>query len=149
MFSPKNILVPTDFSEASDRALNQALDIAEQFHSRIYLLHVITESLQRCGEDYCLDESIIKQWETASLNAARERLQKEVEKLAASRKVDIVYDVKRGFPSEMILQEQEEKGIDLIVISSRGRTTFMNFLLGSVAKRVLRGAKCQVLLVKE
>ena len=60
MFSPKNILVPTDFSEASDRALNQALDIAEQFHSRIYLLHVITESLQRCGEDYCLDESIIK-----------------------------------------------------------------------------------------
>ncbi len=148
MFSPKNILVPTDFSESSDRALKQALDMAEQFHSRIYLLHVITESLQRCGEDYCLDESIIKEWETASLKTARERLQKEGEKLAASRKVDIVCDVKRGYPSETILREQEEKGIDLIVISSRGRTGLMNFLLGSVARKVLRGAKCQVLLVK-
>jgi nucleotide-binding universal stress UspA family protein len=40
MFAPKNILVPTDFSEHSDRALKQAVDIASEHNSKIYLLHV-------------------------------------------------------------------------------------------------------------
>jgi nucleotide-binding universal stress UspA family protein len=41
MFAPKNILVPTDFSKYSDAALKKAVDIAAQYDSKIYLLHVM------------------------------------------------------------------------------------------------------------
>ena len=40
MFAPKRILVPTDFSDYSDEALKQALELAKQYHSKVYLLHV-------------------------------------------------------------------------------------------------------------
>ena len=41
MLMPTRILVPTDFSEYSDRALEQALDIAKQYHAKVFLLHVV------------------------------------------------------------------------------------------------------------
>jgi len=41
MFTPKKILVPTDFSPSSDMALDKALDMAEQYRSRVVVLHVI------------------------------------------------------------------------------------------------------------
>lgn len=43
MFAPKNILVPTDFSGSSDKALKKAVDIALQHRSKIYVLHVVDE----------------------------------------------------------------------------------------------------------
>ena len=43
MLMPTKILVPTDFSEYSDKALEQALDIAKQYHAKVFLLHVIHE----------------------------------------------------------------------------------------------------------
>ncbi|MBK7550265.1 MAG: universal stress protein [Syntrophaceae bacterium] len=55
MFTPKSILVPTDFSEHSDRAVRQAVDIAEQHNSKIYLLHVV-DRLQQCAIDYCIPQ---------------------------------------------------------------------------------------------
>ena len=44
---PTRILVPTDFSEHSDRALEQALDTAQKYHAKVFLLHVIYEDLYR------------------------------------------------------------------------------------------------------
>jgi nucleotide-binding universal stress UspA family protein len=46
------------------------------------------------------------------------------------------------------LNEQKEKKIDLIVIGSHGKTGLIHHLMGSVAERVMRGAKCPVLLAK-
>ena len=43
MFSPKKILVPTDFSKFSEGALKQAYDIAKQYKAKIYLLHARTQ----------------------------------------------------------------------------------------------------------
>ncbi len=48
----------------------------------------------------------------------------------------------------MILNEQRKKNIDPIVVAFHGRTGVMKYLIGSVAEKVLRGAKCPVLLVK-
>jgi nucleotide-binding universal stress UspA family protein len=77
------------------------------------------------------------------------KLQEEVKKITASSEgLDIIFDIKRGHPYETILTEQEDKKIDLIVIASHGRTGLMKHLIGSVAEKVLRGARCHVLLVK-
>ncbi len=54
MFAPKNILVPTDFSQYSDKAFKEAVILAEKFKSKIYLLHVYDEGIQQCVVDYCL-----------------------------------------------------------------------------------------------
>jgi nucleotide-binding universal stress UspA family protein len=69
-------------------------------------------------------------------------------KILQSRKIDVAFDVKSGTPYEEILKEQQERKADLIVIASHGRTGILKSLLGTVAERVMREAKCPVLLVR-
>jgi nucleotide-binding universal stress UspA family protein len=145
MFAPKSILVPTDFSVYSDKALKEAVDIAVQNKSKIYLLHVIDE-IGQCAADYCLDISLVQQAEQQSMKFAEEKLQKEVAAIGA-KDIDIVFDIKKGDAAKTIVAEQEDKGIDLIVIASHGRKGLIN-RLGSVSERVLRDAKSPVVLIK-
>ena len=78
-----------------------------------------------------------------------EKLQWEAERvIEANGDLDISMNVKQGIPYNEIMNIQEEKKIDLIVISSHGKTGMMKHLMGSVAEKVLRGTKCDVLLVK-
>ena len=144
MFAPKNILVPTDFSSASDKALKRAVDIASQHKSKIYVLHVVDEIMQ-CAVDYCLDISVVKQVEKQSLKFAQEKLRKMVK--ALPKGIQVAVDIKMGDTYETILKEQQRKRIDLIVIASRGKKGLIHHL-GSIADKVMRGAKCPVLLVK-
>jgi universal stress protein A len=146
MFAPKNILVPTDFSNYSDKALKRAVDIASEHKSKIYVLHVVDEIMQ-CAVDYCLDISLVKQIEKQSLKFAEEKLQEIVKAFAAPKDIKVIVDIKMGDTYETILKEQQNKRIDLIVIASRGKKGLIHHL-GSIADKVMRGAKCPVLLVK-
>ena len=83
MLRPKNILVPTDFSEYSDKALKQALDIAKDYHAKIYLLHVISEHTIQTVEEYSISIEMVKEFEDKILAHARDNIQKEIEKLAS------------------------------------------------------------------
>ena len=148
MFAPKNILVPTDFSKYADAALKKAVDIAAQHDTKIFLLHVIDEQIRQCSVDYCLSYEVITQLEKDSLKAAREKLKKEADAIVKSKKIKVVFDVKNGVPAEVILSEQKAKKIDLIVISSHGKTGILKQLMGSVADKVVKGAKCPVIVVK-
>jgi len=149
MFAPKKILVPTDFSTYADNALKQAIDIAKQNKAKVYLFHVIDDGFQQCAVDYCLDEGTVQKILKDSIKSAKEKLQKECKKVTDSHSgIDIIYDVRRGIPYEEILKEQEEKGIDLIVIASHGKTGVLKNLLGGVVDKVMKRAKCQVLLVR-
>ncbi len=148
MFSPKKILVPSDFSESSDNALKEAVDIAEKFGSSIVLLHVISSDMVQCADHYCLSADLMQQIEEDSIRASRQRLEKAVNAIIASRGIEIVFDIQRGVPSETILAEQKRVGADLIVIASHGRTGLKKLLLGSVAEKVVRNAECQVMVVK-
>lgn len=148
MFEPKKILVPTDFSEFSDKALKQALDIAEKYNAKIFLLHVIDKNIQQCAADYCLPQEQVDALERDSVTRSKEMMTDEVGKISRRPPVEIEYDIKRGVPYNEILKEQEDKGIDLIVIASHGRTGVMGHLLGSVADRVTEQAKSPVLVVR-
>ena len=149
MFAPKKILVPTDFSVYADNALKQAIDVAKQNKAKIYLFHVIDDGFQQCAVDYCLNEGDVQKILKDSIKNAKEKLQQEAKKVTDNNSsIDIVYDTRRGIPYEEILKEQEEKGIDLIVIASHGKTGILKNLLGGVVDKVIKRAKCQVLLVK-
>ena len=149
MLKPTKILVPTDFSEYSDKALKQAFDIAKHYKAKVYVLHVVHEKISHTIDDYGLTapESIkIMEWEL--INTAKMKLQKRIDKFSQAKELEIFIDVVLGNPSEEILKAQSEKGIDLIVIASLGRTGIAKYLIGSVARNVLKGAKCPALLTK-
>lgn len=149
MFSPKNILVPTDFSAHADNALREAIDIAKQNKSKIFLFHAVDDGFQQCSVDYCIDEGTVQKILQESLKNALDKLQEEAKKVTAGNAdIEIVYDAKRGIPYEEILKEQEEKKIDLIVIASHGKTGILKNLMGSVVDKIMKRAKCPVLLVK-
>lgn len=149
MLMPTKILVPTDFSEPSDRALKQALDIARQYRAKVFLLHVIHEETQHpVAFDFGLDEEIVRQMNTRIREEARQRLQNQLEKFPLAKEVEVTTDIRKGITYEEILKEEKSKGIDLIVIASLGRTGLAKYLIGSVARNVLRGSTCPVLLTK-
>lgn len=148
MFAPKNILVPTDFSKYSDAALKKAVDIATQNDSNIYLLHVIDEQIRQCAVDYCLSIDVVNQLEKESIKASKDKLKKEAAAIVKTKKIKVIFDVKNGVPSEVILSEQKAKKIDLIVIASHGKTGILKQLMGSVADKVIKGSKCPVIVVK-
>jgi universal stress protein A len=148
MLTAKSILVPTDFSAHSDKALKQALDIAKQNKAKVYLLHVIHEAMHKCASDYCLSNELMQQMDSGMMSAAQQSLQKQIAKFPEAKEVEIVPEVRKGFPSDEILKEQQEKKIDLVVIAPLGRTGIARFLIGSVTKNVVKEAQCPVLVAK-
>ena len=147
MFAPKRILVPTDFSDSSDEALKQALELAKQYNAKVYLLHV-AEPVTQCAGDYCLDSSTIKKAEDAEILHAKEMMQKELSKFTEFQEIEVISDIREGNPVEEILKEQEEKGVDLIVMPSHGKTGLIKRLMGQISEKIMEEAKSPVLLVR-
>ncbi|MGA3086413.1 MAG: universal stress protein [Thermodesulfobacteriota bacterium] len=147
MAAIKKILVPTDFSKFSDNALKQAVEMAKEKKAKIYLFHVIN-IVQQCAVDYCLDYATVKDLEQKSMQSSKDMIQKQILRVVKSSDVDVVSDVRKGTPYQEILKEQEDKKIDLIVIATHGQTGLKGYLLGSVADKVARHAKCPVFLVR-
>lgn len=148
MLLPTKILVPTDFSQYSDKALTQALDIAKEYNAKVYVLHVIHEKISHSIDDYGLSPLSIMRMEKKMINSAKKKLQQQIHKFPLTKEVEIFSEVTLGNPSEVILKMQTEKGIDLIIISSLGRTGLAKYFIGGVARNVLKGSTCPVLLTK-
>jgi len=148
MFQPRKILVPTDFSEDSDLAFQMALSIAVKYQARIFLLHVISNTVQQSLSDYCLDQSIVARVLNESIVFSNEKLQEVIDKNQQSGDIKVIPDVRKGQPYEEILKEAAERKIDLIVIASHGKTGLQKYFIGSVTEKVMKEAKCPVLLVR-
>ncbi|MBU4372615.1 MAG: universal stress protein [Proteobacteria bacterium] len=148
MFQPRKILVPTDFSEDSDLAFRMALSIAVKYQARIFLLHVISNTVQQSLSDYCLDQSIVARVLNESIVFSNEKLQEVIDKNQQSGDIKVIPDVRKGQPYEEILKEASERKVDLIVIASHGKTGLQKYFIGSVTERVMKEAKCPVLLVR-
>jgi len=147
MLTPTRILVPTDFSGYSDKALRQALDIAKEYKARVYVVHVLHEKNPYDTGDSTIP-SYYEDLEKQVIDAATKHLKHQINKFPQAKEVEVVSEVLTGTTYEAILAEEREKGIDLIVIASLGQSGIAKYLIGSVARNVLKGAKCPVLLTK-
>jgi len=138
---PKNgILVGVDFAEESALALEFAVSMAQEWKTKLYVIHVY-EHLPHY--DYLLNER-------------QEELKKKVrEKLANC----IPQSVKKNVPVELILEEGQpvhhtivektrELGVDVIVVGTKGRTGLAHVWIGSVAEDVVLYAPCSVFVVR-
>jgi universal stress protein A len=148
IFQPRKILVPTDFSEDSDLAFRMASSIAVKYQAKIFLLHVISSTVQQSLADYCLDQSIVARVLSESIVFSNEKLQEIIDKNQQSGNIKVIPDVRKGQPHEEILKEASERKIDLIVIASHGKTGLQKYFIGSVTERVMKEAKCPVLLIR-
>lgn len=149
MSSPKTILVATDFSEFSDRALKEAMEMAENYRAKLVLLHVIDENLQQCVVDYCLSAEAFTQLQEKSEQASRQKLEEELKKVSTRKDGNGVdFKVRTGVPYTEILHEQQEDRADMIILGSHGKRGFIHNMLGGVAEKVTRGASVPVLVVR-
>ena len=149
MFKPKAILVPTDFSHPSNKALGEAIDIASQYKAKIHLIHVIPQDLDyMCSPDYCVEAGSMRQIEEKARPGALQSLQKQLQKFPEAVGLEVIMEIRAGNPADEILKAQIENEIDLIVMAPLGRTGIAQFLLGSVTNNVVRGVRCLVLLVR-
>ena len=139
--SIQHILVPTDFAEASAKALQLAVQLALRFDAKLTLLHVWELPIYPYM-DFMLNSEIIGEIEEAAtkgLARAVEELQKTLP--GAQGKL------KTGFPWQGILDATEEVGADLVVMGTHGRRGLSRLTLGSVAEKVVRLSKVPVLTV--
>jgi nucleotide-binding universal stress UspA family protein len=148
MFKPRKVLVPMDFSEDSNQAFRIALSIASRYQSRVFLLHVISGVVLEYVADYCIDQSLVDRVLNESIVFSNEKLQEAIDKNQHVGNIKVIHNVRRGHPYEEILKEVSEREIDLIVIASHGKTGLRQYFIGSVAEKVMKEAKCPVLLIR-
>lgn len=141
MTSVSHILVGTDFSDPAEVAVRTAATWASAFDAKVTLAHVLSVPE--------LPEGILAQPhpEHAELEeAVHEHLDRLRERLLSGIDAKTVM-LRGGHPAEALIEVAEGQGVDLIVVATHGRSGLQRFLLGSVAERVTKLAKCAVMTV--
>lgn len=135
----ETVIAPIDFSPSSRACVLEALDMAKRPDS-VHVLHVIAK------------HGAISRLANVDVPSEKEQLEVGRTHLAtwlASNEIEGVRpDVVFGDPGEMIVEYADAAGADLIVIPSHGHHGFKRALLGSVAERVIRHARCPVYVLR-
>ena len=144
MTSIKTILVPTDFSALSLKAVDRAVELAKQLGAELHLLHVCPLLMYALAPDMVPDDPNFEQNLKAKL---AERLEKTAEGLRSSG-VTVRTLLVTGNPTHEIADVATKHGFDLVVIGTHGRTGLARFALGSVAERTVRVCSVPVLTLR-
>ncbi|WP_134671529.1 universal stress protein [Halorussus marinus] len=135
----ETVLFPTDGSEGTEAALENALNIASTYDASVHALYVAdtnqysTTTLDDGARDVLVEEG--------------EDIVGDVVERAQARGVDVEDVVLQGDPYETILDYIEEYGVDLVVMGTHGRRGVERYLIGSVTEKVVRTADVPVLTV--
>jgi nucleotide-binding universal stress UspA family protein len=136
-----NVLVGTDFSPASDRALEYALSLARRYEARIFLTHVVTSDA-----NVMLAPEIIARTHETEVRDAEERMGKI---LISGRLRGVLHEtsIEHGSLWPTLEALIGKHHIDLVVVGTQGLGGLQKMLLGSGAEQIFRQAKCPVLTV--
>jgi nucleotide-binding universal stress UspA family protein len=135
----KNILFATDFSDAATAAASIAVQIAQRYGAKVYGVHV--NKFENYSAVAPQNWAALAEAEVRERNEDTERLNEQL------MSVEHEAIVTEGNTWEEVSKVIQEKGIDLIVLGTRGRTGLGRALLGSAAEEILHQAPCPVLTV--
>jgi len=146
MIQIKKILVPTDFSEYAQLALQYGISLCREFEAKLILLHVIEDPFYpSTGANFGFDMADFF-----------DRLEKESEQRMVEMTAEIEAQqfsveriITRGTPFMEIIRIAREETIDMIILSTHGRTGLAHVLMGGVTDKVVRKAPCPVLVVRK
>jgi len=131
--------VTTDGSEGSKAAVDHAEKLAESFDSKVSILYVV---------DVTAGPQVMSDVVVESLREIGFKVTQEIEEKLESQGIDADAFVEYGTPSQTILDFADENDIDLIIMSTHGRTGVDRFLIGSVTEKIIRNSKIPVLTVR-
>ncbi|MFC4543660.1 universal stress protein [Halosolutus amylolyticus] len=131
----QDVLIPTDGSDGTRRAIAHGLTIADRFDATVHALSVVPEGPLGTLES---DEA----------ERAAQRAVARVEADAQDDGLSVTTAVRRGVPHEEILDYADEQGVDLIIMGTQGRTGLDRVLVGSVTERLVRMADVPVVTVR-
>lgn len=140
----KRILIATDGSKASRKALQTGLDLASEHDAEVSVVHVVPDVDVVPGNGFGLTAAV-----PHVVSAADRAPLDEAVLLAERRGFDIAPVLLTGRPVDEIVTRADSEDVDLIVIGSRGHGAFASALLGSVALGVLQETRRPVLVVRD
>ena len=142
----KRILHATDFSKASARALNEAINLAKQNRAELLIIHVIEPTPYVAGDEFGSAELYTKLQDIAErdANASMSKLLGRLKNSNIKAQGLLV----KGFAHDQIVKAAKSKKANMICIGTHGRTGLSKLFMGSVAGKVISLATCPVLTVR-
>jgi universal stress protein A len=140
---PRNILVPIDFSEPSEKAATAACALAMKTGATVHLLHAYVIPVESVG----LALTVSQQYVTQFVAESKAQMQELAAKLCPGASMGPLL-VESGDPREVITEQAKKLHAELIVMGTHGRRGISRALIGSVAESVVRTAHCSVLVVR-
>lgn len=136
-----HILVPVDFSQSAERALETAMSIGKTFDATLTLFHVYLNPIQNYGyvEGVAWPTAEIEHGARVALDALVERTKPRYPKLQSA--------LTGGEPWREVVDFIEKSDTDLVVMGTHGRRGVKRLILGSVAEKVVRMSPVPVLIV--
>ena len=146
MIKINNVLVATDFSDASEPALAYGREFARTFGAALHVLHVIENPIMFAGPEAIAVDVVRIQ---ADLEAAAQIALDRIVTAEDRRQLKALTAIRTSSsPALEIATYAKTEGVDIIVLGTHGRRFMSHLLMGSVAEKVLRIAPCPVLTVR-
>lgn len=146
----KHILLPTDGSALSEKAVKQCIRLAKSIGAKITALNVTPEFQMIMDEGFVMaDAALIKKRFEDETGKRSKKLLAEVKASASAADVDCdSVSVTSGVPYEAIIKQAKKAKCDLIMMASHGRKGLSSILLGSETAKVLTHSTIPVLVVR-
>lgn len=136
---PRSVLIASDFSEASEKALRHSLALAQFFGSRFCLAHIVSSvGLTMAGPD------AIAVCEEAALREIAQ-LEASLVRTGALAGIQHKFIVRQGGLWPELQEIIREESVDLLVVGTHGRHSIAKLFFGSMAEQIFRQADCPVL----
>lgn len=139
----RNIVIATDGSENSRRAIFYGIEIAKLSGATVHVLYVV-DTPSTISETWTAGKEMIREM---MINDGKKVMSK-IMKILEDSGVEAKEVLLEGHPSDGIINFAENNSMDLIVMGTLGKTGLERFLMGSVAEKVVRYSKVPVLVVR-
>lgn len=144
---PVQVLVAYDFSVIADGTIDRAIGVA--LRAPQHLIHFLAVLDPKKGVGLHPDRKVDYRYAEEIQLLLKEAVERRLEELAPGSTIEFCVHTRIGQPAEEILDAAEMLGADLIFIGSHGRTGIRRLMLGSVSERVVREARCPVMVVRD
>lgn len=138
------IVLPIDFSEASDKLINGAINFAKQTGGRICLIHVAPADI-----GFAIGDMGFQYFPEVEQNEIKQELLQldNIEKQIQAQGVECEHLLKQGVAKDIILDYAKEKSADYIVMGSHGRSGIYDVFVGSLTKDLTKSSPIPVLVI--
>ena len=139
-----NIVLPVDFSDATEKLTIGALKFAKETGGKIFLIHVAPTDI-----GFAIGDMGFQYFPEVEQNEAKYELEQlnKLEKKIVSHGVKCEHLMKQGISGDVILEFAKEKNAEYIVMGSHGRSNMYDVFVGSLTKELTRRSAIPVLVI--